>query len=43
MNWWRTDPHYGRPLIEPHHLTAMNEKLDVLAARLEAIEQHKLK
>ena len=43
MNWWRTDPHFGRPLVEPHQLTAMNEKLDRLAARLEAMEQKKLK
>jgi hypothetical protein len=42
MNWWRTDPHFGRPQVEPHHLTAMNEKLDILAARLEAIENKKL-
>ena len=41
MNWWRTDPHFGRPTVDAPQLQAVNNKLDQLAARLEAIEREK--
>ena len=42
MNWWRTDPRFAGP--EPAHanLTAVHDKLDRLASRLEALEVSKL-
>ena len=41
MNWWRTDPHFGRATVDAPQLQAVNNKLDQLAARLEAIEREK--
>jgi hypothetical protein len=38
MNWWRTDPHYSAPLIEAPQVQVLNDKLDQLAARLDAME-----
>ena len=43
MNWWRTDPHYSRPMLENQHVAALNQKLDEMSKRLEAIERNKLK
>lgn len=39
MNWWRTDPHFARPIADAPQLQAVNHKLDELAARLAAIER----
>ena len=41
MNWWRTDPHFARPTVDAPQLQAVNNKLDQLAARLEAVERKK--
>jgi hypothetical protein len=39
MNWWRSDPSYRGPVIPgTHDLTALHDKLDALAGRLDAIE-----
>jgi hypothetical protein len=38
MNWWRTDRHYSAPVIEAPQVQMLSDKLDQLAARLEAIE-----
>jgi len=38
MNWWRTDPHYSAPAIGTPQVQMLSDKLDQLAARLEAIE-----
>jgi hypothetical protein len=43
MNWWRTDPRFGKPEVGSPDLISVHEKLDQLAARLEAIERKKLK
>jgi hypothetical protein len=43
MNWWRTDPRFGKPELKAPELISLHEKLDKLAARLEAIERKKLK
>jgi hypothetical protein len=43
MNWWRTDPRYAKPELSAPELQSVHEKLDQLAARLEAIERKKLK
>lgn len=42
MNWWRTDPHFGRPELDVSGVQALNEKLDRLSRRLDAIEQQQL-
>jgi len=42
MNWWRTDPHFGRPEIDAASLQALNEKLDRLSRRLDTIEMQQL-
>lgn len=38
MNWWRTDPRYGTPLVEPSQLQHIAAKLDELSTRLAAME-----
>ena len=38
MNWWRSDPHYSKPVVGAPQVQMITEKLDQLAARLEAIE-----
>jgi Gas vesicle protein len=38
MNWWRTDPRYSAPVLEAPQVRMLRDKLDQLAARLEAIE-----
>ena len=38
MNWWRTDPHYSTGALPAPQVQMLSEKLDQLAARLEAIE-----
>ncbi len=43
MNWWRTDPRFGKPELDAPQLQSLHEKLDKLSARLEAIERKKLK
>jgi hypothetical protein len=43
MNWWRTDPRFGKPEIKAPDLQALHDKLDQLSTRLEAIERKKLK
>ena len=42
MNWWRTDPRFAGP--EPGYagLSAVHDKLDRLASRLEALEVSQL-
>lgn len=42
MNWWRTDPHFGRPELDGSGVQTLNEKLDRLSRRLDAIEQQQL-
>jgi hypothetical protein len=40
MNWWRSDPSYAGPVVPgSQDLSALNAKLDVLAAKLERLEQ----
>src|SRR5688500_15389320 len=45
MNWWRTDPHYGKHAVEAPQLQQIAQKLDELSTRLAAMEstQKKLK
>ena len=38
MNWWRTDPRYGTPLVEAPQLQQIAQKLDELSQRLAAME-----
>jgi hypothetical protein len=40
MNWWRSDPSYAGPVVPgSQDLSALNAKLDVLAGKLERLEQ----
>lgn len=41
MNWWRTDPHYASPAIEPNQVQLLSAKLDQLNSRLDRLEQQK--
>lgn len=41
MNWWRTDPHFGKPEVAATQLDALNQKLDQLNDRLAAMEKQK--
>jgi hypothetical protein len=43
MNWWRTDPHFGKPEVGHKQLSQLTEKLDQLNQRLDALEKKKLK
>jgi hypothetical protein len=43
MNWWRTEPQFGKPEHGRGELAALNDKLDAMAARLEEIEAKRLK
>jgi hypothetical protein len=43
MNWWRTDPRFGRPELGRGDLAALNEKLDAMTAKLEQLESQRLK
>jgi hypothetical protein len=42
MNWWRTDPRFAKPEIGHAELAAVNDKLDRIATRLEALEGPRL-
>ena len=41
MNWWRTDPHFGKPEVGSAQVEALHQKLDQLNERLAAIETKK--
>jgi len=43
MNWWRTDPHFGKPEARPAELQMIAQKLDDLAERLNSLENKRLK
>jgi hypothetical protein len=43
MNWWRTDPHFAKNVIEPNQVQALTEKLEQLNKRLDSLEQKKIK
>jgi hypothetical protein len=43
MNWWRTDPRFGKPEAGRGELAALNAKLDSMAAKLEQLEALRLK
>jgi hypothetical protein len=43
MNWWRTDPSFGKPELGRGELARLNEKLDLMAEKLEQLEQQRLK
>ena len=43
MNWWRTDPHFASPVIQPHEVQALSDKLDNITRRLDSIESKKSK
>ena len=43
MNWWRTDPHFGRPEVGAAQVDMLTQKLDQLNERLDALEKKKLK
>jgi hypothetical protein len=43
MNWWRTDPHFGRPEVGVAQVDMLTQKLDQLNQRLDALENKKLK
>ena len=43
MNWWRTDPHFGKPEVGAPQMDALTQKLDQLNQRLDALEKKKLK
>lgn len=38
MNWWRTDPHFATALHAPSDVAALQSELDLLGARLAALE-----
>jgi hypothetical protein len=42
MNWWRTDPHFSTGTEPVPQLNSVNEKLDRIAARLDALEQQRV-
>ena len=42
MNWWRTDPHFGKPEVRAPQLDLISQKLDELSARLAAMESKQL-
>jgi hypothetical protein len=42
MNWWRTDPRFGRPEPGRGELAALNDRLDGIAAKLEQLETKRL-
>jgi hypothetical protein len=40
MNWWRSDPSYAGPVVPgSQDLSRLSAKLDVLASKLDALEQ----
>lgn len=43
MNWWRTDPHFASNQIDPNQVETLSQKLDQLNARLESLENKRLK
>jgi hypothetical protein len=43
MNWWRTDPHFGKPEVGAAQVDLLTQKLDQLNERLDALEKKKLK
>ena len=43
MNWWRTDPHFGRPEIDAPAVHALADKLEALEGKLEQLERRTLK
>ena len=43
MNWWRTDPHYSKPVVGIPQLNLLTERLEELTARLEKMENKQIK
>jgi gas vesicle protein GvpA/GvpJ/GvpM family len=43
MNWWRTDRNFSRGVADAPQLQVVNDKLDQLAARLDAMERKRTK
>lgn len=43
MNWWRTDPHFGRPELDAPSVKALNDRLTELQDKLEQLEKKSLK
>ena len=43
MNWWRTDPHFGKPEVGASEMRQLADKLDELQKKLEQIERKGLK
>jgi hypothetical protein len=43
MNWWRTDPHFARPVSPVPELTELQEKVERLQAKLESLETKRSK
>jgi hypothetical protein len=43
MNWWRTDPHYSKPVVEAPQLRLLTERLEALTERLEKMERKQVK
>jgi len=43
MNWWRTDPNYAAQLPNASDVARLETKLDTLAARLDGMEQKKIR
>ena len=42
MNWWRTDPGFASPAITGAQVNQLHEKLDLLTAKLERLEQQRI-
>lgn len=42
MNWWRTDPAFAGPPQRASELAEVSSKLDLLAQRLEQLEQRQM-
>jgi hypothetical protein len=39
MNWWRSDPNYAGPSLNPRDVERLTARLDALVDRLDSIEQ----
>jgi hypothetical protein len=39
MNWWRSDPHYSKPMLSAPQAQLLSEKLDQLSSRIDALEK----